>query len=140
MKCLIKKLDQKKEAAEIERIKNLPKEIKCPKCDAVIPIELEKCPYCEFEFHGDKYQYAVNDDLKSEFDETNESEEKSSNIAAYIFSFLIPLVGFILGANLMAKDNEDDRAQGVTCIILGIVSAVACTIIAFLTYNNSFSL
>lgn len=129
MKCLIEMLDIKRQAAEIERIKNLPKEIICPKCDIIISAESEKCPYCEFEFGKDIYQYAVNDDIEYEDD------SESSNMTAYVFSFIIPLVGFILGSNLMSKDDEDEKSQGVICIILGIVSMIISAVVWFITLN-----
>lgn len=133
MTCLTKTLEKKKQMAELELIKNLPKEIKCPKCDMIISIESEKCPYCEYVFNKNKLQYAVTDDEDSDLETTEESDDRNSNVAAYIFSFIVPLVGFILGANLMSKDNEEERSEGKTCIILGIISIIISSIILFLT-------
>ena len=135
MKCLIEILSQKREFAEIERIKNLPKEIKCPKCDMISSIESERCPYCEFEFGKNKYQYAAENSNNSDFDDDKSNDESNSNIVGYIFSFIIPLVGFILGANLMSKDSEDEKSQGITCIVIGIVSVIVSAIILLITYN-----
>ena len=49
-----------------------------------------------------------------------------------MISFLIPLVGFILGAILLSKDNEEEKQVGKSCIILGIVAVVISTIIIVL--------
>ena len=134
MKCLIETLNEKREAAENERIKNLPKEITCPKCDMVFSINSEKCPFCEFNFKdsNDMYKYAVkNENLKDD----EETTEANGNLIAYIFSFIIPLVGFILGANLMSKDNENEKSQGIICIILGIISIIISTVIVTTSFN-----
>ena len=109
--------------------------MKCPKCDMIISIETEKCPYCEFAFSGNKYQYAVSDKEDSDNEDEAENNEGCSNFLAYIFSFLIPLVGFVLGANLMSKDSEEEKSQGVTCIVLGIVSMIVSAIVLLITYN-----
>ena len=47
----------------------------------------------------------------------------------YVISVLIPLVGFIMGALFLTKDDDEDRSAGKTCIIAGIVSAVVCCVI-----------
>lgn len=137
MKCLIETLNEKREAAEIERINNLPKEIICPKCDMIFSISSEKCPFCEFNFKdtNDMYKYAVNKNENLENEDEDVTTETNSNIIAYIFSFLIPLVGFILGANLMSKDNENEKSQGIICIILGIISIIVSTVIVVTSFN-----
>ncbi len=49
---------------------------------------------------------------------------RESNIFGYVISFLIPLVGYILGAILLSKDNTFDKSVGKNCIILGIISSI----------------
>lgn len=124
MQYLIQLHDKKLKIQEYEeeqkRINSLPEKIKCPKCDMIISGKNEKCPYCEFEFGEKIYQYDVN----NESEEFDENEEGNSNAIAYIFSFIIPLVGFIIGAILMTNDDEDKKSQGITCIVLGIVSVI----------------
>ena len=42
----------------------------------------------------------------------------------YVISFLIPLIGFIVGAVMLANDNAEKRSCGKTCIIIGIISMI----------------
>lgn len=115
---------------EEEFIKNhLPNEITCPKCDGVNPFENEKCCYCGHIFDKSKY-YNVNYYLQEESEAAAEEEtDKRSYAFQYVISFLIPLVGFILGAILLSKDDEEEKSAGKTVIILGIVSIVIGTVI-----------
>ncbi|NDO18825.1 hypothetical protein FMM68_04045 [Lachnospiraceae bacterium MD329] len=46
----------------------------------------------------------------------------------YAISFLIPLVGFILGAIMLSKNDERERSGGKSCIVLSITSIILCTI------------
>lgn len=50
----------------------------------------------------------------------------------YIFSFIVPLVGFILGAILLSKDDGEQKQVGKECIVLGVFSCVLATIILML--------
>lgn len=158
MKCLINVLECKKQDIETEKNKSIPTEMKCPKCDVILPIETQKCPYCEFEFGNKNYKYAIikdnintdnigdcdscNDEI-SDYgnkdynynDETSESNEKENNFVTYILSFIVPIVGFILGAILMSKDNENDKLKGITCVIIGIISIIVSSIIAVICLN-----
>ncbi len=107
---------------------HLPNEITCPKCDGINPFENEKCCYCGHAFDKSKYykkEYYLQDDLETAEEETN----SKSYAFQYIISFIIPLVGFILGAILLSKDDEEEKSVGKTVIILGIVSIVIGTII-----------
>ena len=48
-------------------------------------------------------------------------------ILLYIVSFLIPLAGIIIGVIYMGKEDEESKALGKTCLIIGIVAIVlAC--------------
>lgn len=119
--------DKKDEEEFIE--KHLPDEITCPKCDGVNTFENEKCCYCGHTFDKSKY-YNVNYYLQDDSESAEEEEtDKRSYAFQYVISFLIPLVGFILGAILLSKDDEDEKSAGKTVIILGIVSIVIGTII-----------
>ena len=118
-------LNKKKKKIKIEQIKKIPKEFQCPKCDAIIPSNSKECPYCKYKFKQSDYDYALN---RSESD--NE-EESSGNLVSYIFSFLIPLVGLILGPILLSKDDEDKKESGVICIVIAIISIVISSIISY---------
>ena len=53
-----------------------------------------------------------------------EVEQSSGYSFHYIISFLIPLVGFILGAIMMSKEDYDERLCGKKCIVMGILSMI----------------
>ena len=111
---------------EKERIeKLLPTEIICEKCDGPNPFENDTCAFCDARINKEKYYNPKYYEISEE-----ESNEKSdSNTFRYVISFLIPLVGYILGAILISKDNKAEKSVGKSCIILSIVSTVLCTII-----------
>ena len=44
---------------------------------------------------------------------------------------IVPLVGLILGAILLSKDDPEEKAAGKSCIILSLVSTA---IVAFAVY------
>lgn len=115
---IIKTELKRKENIERQRILDrLPKEIICPKCEMASPFENDACIYCQYEFDKSKYF----EDEYYDIDYQNE-ENSQSHVFQYIVSFLIPLVGFILGACLLSKDDENDKSTGKTCIIIGIIS------------------
>lgn len=91
-----KELDIKyKEEEYIEEVKNRPLEFKCPKCDGINKSSNVKCEYCGYIFKRE--DYFNNEDVS----------EKNSNIFLYIISFLLPIVGIILGIVYISKDNEE---------------------------------
>ena len=47
-------------------------------------------------------------------------------LAGYIFSVIMPLVGFIIGIILLAKNRV---GNGVGCIVVSVISSVICGII-----------
>ena len=126
---LEKRIHQDKKDEEDFIKQHLPDEITCPKCDGVNPFENEKCCYCGYSFDKSKY-YNINYYRHDESETAAEEEtDKRSYTFQYVISFLIPLVGFILGAILLSKDDEEEKSAGKTVIILGIVSIVIGTII-----------
>lgn len=123
--------EHEEKAEEEEFIKaHLPKEIICPKCDGVNPFENDNCCFCGYTF--DKNKYYDRDYYANTEDNTTIKEKGNSYTFQYVISFLIPLVGFILGAILLSKDNEEEKQVGKSCIILGIVAVVISTIIIVL--------
>ncbi|MBR2590080.1 MAG: hypothetical protein IKE65_04080 [Clostridia bacterium] len=56
--------------------------------------------------------------------EEEEEEEGSSYTFQYVISFLIPLIGYILGAILLSKEDAEQRSVGKKCIILGICATL----------------
>ncbi len=110
---------------KIEKL--LPKEILCEKCDGPNPFENDTCSYCGAKIN--KARYYNNPEEKME-------KEDSGNTFRYVISFLIPLIGYILGAILLSKDSEEERSVGQSCIILGIVSTII-GVIAWMLHINS---
>lgn len=122
------RINQDKKDEEEFIKKHLPDEIPCPKCDGVNPFENEKCCYCGHTFDKSKY-YNINYYRQEESETAAEEEtDKHSYTFQYVISFLIPLVGFILGAILLSKDDEEEKSTGKSCIILGIVAVIISTI------------
>lgn len=102
-----KELDIKyKEEEYIEEVKNRPLELKCPKCDGINKSSNVKCEYCGYTFKRE--DYFNNEDVS----------EKNSNIILYIISFLLPIIGIILGIVYISKDNEE---LGKKLILFSIV-------------------
>ncbi|WP_337403843.1 hypothetical protein [Porcipelethomonas sp.] len=128
---MIKSELKRKENIERQKILDrLPKEIECPKCEMVSPFENDRCIYCQYEFDKSKY-------FEDEYYEIDNQDEENGqgHIFQYIASFLVPLVGFILGACLMAKDDENDRSTGKTCVIIGIISMLISIILCMLMWR-----
>ena len=128
----IQQMEAAEKAAQDEWIeKNLPKEIQCPKCDGPNPFENDKCCFCGHTLDKTKYynpEYYLN---KEEECESEVAEEGQSYTFQFVISFLIPLVGFILGAILLGKDDSDEKSAGKACIMIGLISMVVCSLIMY---------
>lgn len=132
---LIRKKEIEENQARIEYIKqHIPKTLTCPKCSQENPFSNDKCAFCEYPLDKKKYfdiEYYENE----EYTEDTELEESNKSYTfQYIISFLIPLVGFILGAILLSKDEDEEKSVGKICIILGIISVVIGIIISMLVF------
>ena len=135
--ALIKKQLEQYEKEEKEKIeKMLPKEINCSKCEGPNPFKNEECVFCGAKLDKKKYyslEYYQNQDVDIETE-----SEGESNTFRYVISFLIPLIGYILGAILLSKDSAEEKAVGQNCIILGIVSAVLGVIVWLFSVGSLF--
>lgn len=110
----------------------MPDEITCPKCEGINSFKNEVCCYCGHRFDKRKY-YKIDYYTREEYEKESDSEDEGkSYVFQYVISFLIPLAGFILGAILLSKDDEEEKSVGKSLIILGIVSVVIGTLISFL--------
>ena len=49
----------------------------------------------------------------------------------YVISLIIPLVGFILGAIMLSKEDPEQRNCGKVCSILSILSVFVCLIVVY---------
>jgi len=132
----VRRKEEEAKKAWIEQ--NLPKEIVCPKCEGPNPFENNECAFCGCVFDKAKY---YDPDFYNPYEEggaPNNDVKGESHTFQCVISFLIPLVGFILGAILLGKDKEEDKSLGKTCIILGIVSVVVGTLLVFLLNISMF--
>lgn len=113
---------------------NLPKSINCPKCDAENNISNSECEYCgchlDTSIYYDKLtQQSLGQCKDEEYDNTKTND---ISLFRYIISFFIPLVGFIMGAIMLASKNDDVNSSGRTCIIIGLISMIISFIIYIL--------
>ena len=122
---LITKKQEEDAAHQKKVLDRLPKEILCPKCDGPNAFENEVCSFCGVKL--DKSIYYSDDYYEDEqdyYDPSEPSEPSNSYTFHYIISFLIPLVGFIVGAIMLSKDDVERSTCGKKCIILGLISAI----------------
>ena len=82
------------------------------------PFSNDTCCFCNYKLDKSKY-YVINYEQEEE-----EEEEGSSYTFQYVISFLIPLIGYILGAILLSKEDAEQRSVGKKCIILGICATL----------------
>lgn len=95
------------------------KYIYCSSCKNRVLSNKLNCPFCgEILLQGDKKPYHYVSDRK---------QNVNSHLINYILSFLIPFVGFIMGAIFLTRDDE--RSAGTICIVLGIMSMFISTIL-----------
>lgn len=130
MKVIYTIIEEKRRALEKEQLTKLPTEIKCHKCDGPNPFQNEQCQFCGCKLDKQKY-YDLN--FQSESDEDIEGiiESNGGYGFQYIVSFLIPLIGLILGAILLSKEDIDSCSHGKVCIVLGIISMLISSITAY---------
>ncbi|MDE6150009.1 MAG: hypothetical protein K2F81_07960 [Ruminococcus sp.] len=93
-------------------VEDIEKYSYCNYCGNKVIGNKNNCPYCgEIMFKGDKKPYHYVSDRK---------QNVNFHFLNYILSFLIPFVGFIMGAIFLTRDDE--RGAGTICIVLGIIS------------------
>lgn len=140
---------QRKEAELLEKAEAyIPEEIVCEKCGVAQPFSNDKCQYCEWEFDKSEYyrqanleaqglaHYGSEDDARQS---STEQDGSSSYTFHYVISFLIPIVGLIMGAVFLTKDSQEGRSVGKTCIlaaIIGMVISVSITSCVFVGFSR----
>lgn len=97
-------------------------QIECPNCGEMIKCGSIVCPECR-EIITKKINKTSNIIYKH--------DEEYSGIALYIFSILVPIVAFIVGAIMLTKDDEYKRSIGAMCIVLDIISIILASIIIY---------
>ena len=113
----------KREEYEAKVLARLPETINCEKCDGPNPFSNKVCDFCNHKLEKAKYYT----DEYYEWQEENEEPEDSYTFH-YVISFIIPLIGFIVGAVMLANDDAEKRSCGKACIIIGIVSTVVSVV------------
>lgn len=131
---MFSELKEKEEKDRQEKLKKLlPKEIECPKCLGPNPIGNEECCFCGSKLNKEKY-YRLEYYENKEDDDSEIEEDKESYLFQYVISFLIPLIGFVLGAIMLSNEDSEKVSVGKSCIILGIVSVIVSAIISAIIF------
>lgn len=124
-------LREKQEIEKQKKLLKMPKIIKCQKCDGPNDFQNDTCVFCGNKLDKNKY-------LNGEYEEDAENEQmqemEQSFMFHYIISFLIPFVGYIVGAVMLASNDKTKVSSGKVCIILAIISTVLAWIIVCRRY------
>ena len=104
----------------------------CVSCGRAIAWDVNVCPYCGHDFRVQTSPVHV------------EAMGSGMKIFLYLLSFIIPIVGFIIGAIYYTKPEPEYKHVGKMCIILGLLSillVVICWVVvvaAFWTTSTSW--
>ncbi|MDR0911056.1 MAG: M48 family metalloprotease [Methanobrevibacter sp.] len=102
----------------------------CSNCGKVIDKNAEICPKCGVRIENFQVSAEKN------------NEHMALTICAYIFAFLIPIVGFILSIILLTRDNEKAKKNGTIALIISLVIMILgflLVAIPFMGLMNSYS-
>ena len=122
----------KREEYEATVLARLPETIHCEKCDGPNPFSNKVCAFCgqpldKSKYYTDGYYEWTEETAGNEEDERTDQKEESYTFH-YVISFLIPLIGFIMGAVMLAGNDAEKRSRGKACILIGIFSVVFAAI------------
>lgn len=112
--------------------KNIPKEIECPKCDGYNNFEEEYCQFCGVKIEKDKY-YNIEYYKEAQVSEPDVEASAKSYFFHYVISFIIPLLGLIIGGIMIADHDEERQSVGKLCIFIGVISVV----VSYLLVKNT---
>ncbi len=84
----------------------------CVSCGRAISWDANVCPYCGHDFRA-TVGYAPREQMS-----------EGVKILLYIVSFLIPIVGFIVGIIYYTKPEPELKQFGKMCLILGLISVL----------------
>ena len=84
----------------------------CKQCGAEVRGSKTNCPYC-----GELLLKGTNNTTYHHF--SNKKVSYNGYIANYIISILIPLVGIIMGAIFLTR--EEEKGEGIICIVISIL-------------------
>ena len=82
---------------------------RCVSCGRSIPWNANVCPYCGHDYRIQMYPSPT------------ESISDGLKIVFYILSFLIPIVGIIIGIVLYSRPDPESKRVGKNCIIIALV-------------------
>ncbi len=133
---LEKKIILEAEEREARIIDNLPETIICPKCDGPNSFNNDVCAFCGSKINKDIYyqeEYYKEDDYSDGYgNDYIEETQGNSYLFQYIISFIIPLVGFIMGAIMLTKEDGEKCACGKKCILVGVVSIIISVLVFYM--------
>lgn len=92
-----------------------------PECKGKVSDTAKTCPHCGFEL--------MNEEEIDIYDKETTKKARKGYWECYIFSFIIPIFGIIIGTVLMSKPLPEERHAGETCLGLGVGAIIIAGII-----------
>lgn len=141
---LLETADRRRREIDEEARAYLPEEVECPKCGGPNEFDNEECEYCGHALDKTAYLERARGIVTGEFDEGEaaEPDDETSEGGGFVFhrvvSFVIPLVGLIMGAVMLASGDEERRAVGKSCILLAVAGVVVGLVAWFLWVRSLF--
>ena len=87
----------------------LPKEIKCHKCDGPNDFNNDTCQFCGAKLDKKHYYEAARHaalGIEEDFEDELDDKDRRSFIAQYVVSVILPIVGWIMGAIYLTRDDQ----------------------------------
>ena len=91
----------------------------CSNCGAKIDVRAEICPKCGVRVAPAKPGVP----------------QGGTRILLYIISFLIAIVGIIIGVIYLTKPSEDEKDFGAECLMIGLISSVLGIFFTLIPYS-----
>lgn len=98
----------------------------CVACGRAIAWDVNVCPYCGHDYRPQM----AGQPMYAQAPQQGGGVSEGMKILLYILSFLIPIVGFIIGAIYYTK--PETKEVGKMCIILGVLSIVLAVVCYFI--------
>lgn len=78
-------------------------------------------------------EYEEDADTESEESEEMETTTSDTPLSRYVWSLLIPIVGLIVGANLLSSDDTNERTSGSISLVCAVIGTL---LYYFLVYRK----
>ena len=130
----LKRIEEKRSASAINEQfgRKSADKIACPKCGGPNDFGHEKCVFCSATLDKSlSYSEPVNESEDEEIQ--SEEEDKKENLSRFFLSFIIPIVGFIIGGILIASREKESARIGKICVIIAAVSSLVCVLLSLLS-------